>query len=105
MRGSLRQVSEPGSECDVEYPSGGPVVGKNGEPLKRAESPDSPHWSTLWVGPPFVVYGHTPRPAVEATKWTLGIDTGCVLGDYLTAYILPEKRIVQVKAREKYFRN
>jgi len=80
------------------------VVGKDGAPLKRSEAPDAPHWSTLWVGPPFVVYGHTPRPEVERTKWTLGIDTGCVLGDCLTAYILPEKRIVQVQAREKYFR-
>ena len=80
------------------------VVGKDGAPLKRSESPDSPHWSALWEGPPFVVYGHTPRPDVERTKWTLGIDTGCVLGDCLTAYILPEKRIVQVQARERYFK-
>ena len=38
------------------------------------------------------------------TKWTLGIDTACVLGGSLTAYILPEKRIVQVKARQDYFK-
>ncbi|MDB6113397.1 MAG: prpE [Lacunisphaera sp.] len=80
------------------------VVGPDGEPHKRAELPDAPHWSTLWEGPPFVVYGHTPREEVARTKWTLGIDTGCVLGGSLTAYILPEKRIVQVKAREAYFK-
>lgn len=79
------------------------VVGKDGEPHKRAEMPDAPHWSELWSGPPFVVYGHTPRNEVARTKWTLGIDTGCVLGGSLTAYILPEKRIVQVKARERYY--
>ena len=79
------------------------VVGPDGEPHKRAEMPDAPHWSTLWDGPPFVVYGHTPREDVARTKWTLGIDTACVLGGSLTAYILPEKRIVQVKARETYF--
>ncbi len=80
------------------------VVDRNGEPRKRAEAPDSPHWSTLWTGPNFVVYGHTPRTEVERTKWTLGIDTSCVLGGSLTAYILPEKRVVQVKAREEYYR-
>jgi serine/threonine protein phosphatase 1 len=80
------------------------VVGKNGEPLKRSEAPDAPHWSELWSGPPFVVYGHTPRPDIARTKWTLGIDTACVLGECLTAYILPEKKIVQVKARERYYK-
>ena len=80
------------------------VVGPDGEPHKRSEMPDSPHWSTLWQGPPFVVYGHTPREDVVRTKWTLGIDTSCVLGGFLTAYVLPEKKIVQVKARETYFR-
>lgn len=79
------------------------VIGKDGEPRKRAELPDAPHWSELWSGPPFVIYGHTPRPDVARTKWTLGIDTGCVLGGCLTACILPEKRIVQVKARARYF--
>jgi serine/threonine protein phosphatase 1 len=79
------------------------VIGKDGEPHKRSEMPDAPHWSELWAGPPFVVYGHTPRPEVARSKWTLGIDTACVMGGTLTAYILPEKRIVQVKARERYF--
>ena len=79
------------------------VVDKNGEPRKRSEAPDATHWSELWAGPPFVVYGHTPREEISATKWTLGIDTACVLGGALTAYILPEKRIVQVKARERYY--
>jgi serine/threonine protein phosphatase 1 len=80
------------------------VVGKDGEPHKRSEMPDAPHWSALWEGPPFVVYGHTPREDVVRTKWTLGIDTSCVLGGFLTAYVLPEKKIVQVKARETYFK-
>ncbi len=79
------------------------VIGRDGEPHKRSEMPDAPHWSELWAGPPFVVYGHTPRPEVARSKWTLGIDTACVMGGALTAYILPEKRIVQVKARERYF--
>jgi serine/threonine protein phosphatase 1 len=80
------------------------VVDRDGEPRKRSEAPDAPHWAELWNGPPFVVYGHTPREEVARTKWTLGIDTGCVLGGALTAYILPEKKIVQVKARERYFK-
>jgi hypothetical protein len=36
-------------------------------------------------------------------KWSLGIDTSCAMGGSLTACVLPEKKIVQVKAREKYY--
>jgi hypothetical protein len=79
------------------------VVAKDGTPQKRSDVPNAPHWSELWSGPPLVIYGHTPRPTVSRLKWSLGIDTGCVLGGSLSACILPEKRIVQVKARAKYY--
>lgn len=74
-----------------------------GKPAKRADAPNAPCWADLWVGPPFVVYGHTPRPDVYKLKWSVGIDTGCAMGGYLTAYILPERRFVQVKAKRRYF--
>ncbi|HZZ17945.1 MAG TPA: metallophosphoesterase [Opitutaceae bacterium] len=79
------------------------VVDADGNPRKRADSPDSPPWSDLWGGPPFVVYGHTPRPEIYKLKWSIGIDTGCVMGGSLTAYVLPERRIVQVKAKQRYY--
>jgi serine/threonine protein phosphatase 1 len=79
------------------------VVDAEGNARKRADSPESPWWADLWGGPPFVVYGHTPRPEVYKLKWSIGIDTGCVMGGSLTAYILPERRLLQVKARQKYF--
>jgi diadenosine tetraphosphatase ApaH/serine/threonine PP2A family protein phosphatase len=79
------------------------VIGPDGEPHKRAEYPNAPHWSELWSGPPFVVYGHTPRDEAARTKWSLGIDTGCVTGGKLTACIFPGRELVQVAAREKYF--
>ncbi|MDB6095046.1 MAG: metallophosphoesterase [Verrucomicrobia bacterium] len=79
------------------------VIGRGGLPRKRSEEPDAPHWSELWSGPPFVVYGHTPRPEISRLRWSLGIDTGCVMGGHLTACVLPEKRIVQVRAREQYY--
>ncbi len=79
------------------------VVDKGGNPRKRSDAPNAPHWSELWSGPPFVVYGHTSRPEISRLKWSLGIDTACAMGGYLTACILPGKKIVQVKAREKYY--
>jgi serine/threonine protein phosphatase 1 len=79
------------------------VVDREGRPKKRADAPEAPAWADLWSGPPFVIYGHTPRPEVYARKWSVGIDTGCVFGGHLTAYILPEKRFLQVKARQRYW--
>ena len=79
------------------------VVDAAGQPCKRADAPEAPSWADLWNGPPFVVYGHTPRPEIYKRKWSVGIDTACAMGGHLTAFILPEKRFVQVKARRPYF--
>lgn len=78
-------------------------INAKGLPCKRADDPAAPAWADLWNGPPFVVYGHTPRPEVYKLKWSVGIDTACCMGGSLTAYILPEKRFVQVKARRRYY--
>ncbi len=79
------------------------VVDHDGHPAKRSAAPEAPAWADLWNGPPFVIYGHTPRPEIYKLKWSVGIDTACVMGGYLTACILPEKRFVQVKARRAYY--
>ncbi|MDX2108942.1 MAG: metallophosphoesterase [Verrucomicrobiota bacterium] len=78
------------------------VVDNEGQPRKRSESPNSPHWCELWKGPPFVVYGHTPRKTTLMKEWSLGLDTACVNGGFLSAYVLPEKKIYQVKAKRAY---
>ena len=79
------------------------VVDQQGRGHKRADCPQGVLWADLWNGPPFVVYGHTPRPEIYKLKWSVGIDTACVMGGHLTAYILPEKRFVQVKAKRRYY--
>jgi hypothetical protein len=95
--------NEPWQKQPAEVVTRIQVVDKEGRPRKRADAPDAPAWADLWGGPPFVVYGHTPRPDVYRLKWSIGIDTGCVMGGHLTAYVLPERRVVQVKARQRYF--
>jgi serine/threonine protein phosphatase 1 len=95
--------SEPWQRQTAEVVTRIQVVDKDGEPRRRADAPDAPAWADLWGGPPYVVYGHTPRPEVYKLKWSIGIDTGCVLGGHLTALVFPEKRLVQVKAHQRYF--
>lgn len=81
------------------------VVSPEGKACKRAAVPKGTPWQELWRGPPHVIYGHTPRVAIQRSTWTLGIDTGCVLGGHLSACILPSREIVQVPARKKYHLN
>jgi len=95
--------SEPWQKQTADIVTRIQVVDADGRPAKRADAPDAPAWADLWVGPPFVVYGHTPRSEVYKRKWSLGIDTACVQGGYLTAYELTEKRFFQVKARQRYW--
>jgi serine/threonine protein phosphatase 1 len=95
--------SEPWQKQSAEIVTRIQVIDRDGRPAKRADNPDAPPWADLWSGPPMVVYGHTPRPEVYRLKWSVGIDTGCVLGGYLTAFELPEKRFIQVKARQRYW--
>lgn len=79
------------------------VIDAEGRARKRADCANGQPWADLWSGPPFVVYGHTPRPDIYKLKWSVGIDTACAMGGQLTAYLLPERRFVQVKARRRYY--
>ncbi len=78
------------------------VIDEEGRARKRAEAPQGRNWADEWEGPPFVIYGHTPRPEVYRRPWSMGIDTGCVYGGFLSACILPEREIVQVAALKRY---
>jgi len=79
------------------------VIDRGGYAAKRSEAPpDAPVWADLWQGPPYVVYGHTPRSEVYKSEWGIGLDTGCVYGGKLSAFVLPGRSIVQVRARKTY---
>jgi diadenosine tetraphosphatase ApaH/serine/threonine PP2A family protein phosphatase len=78
------------------------VIDKKGKAAKHSDAPDAAPWADSWGGSPFVVYGHTPRPRVLERKGSIGIDTGCVYGGHLTAYIIEDKSLVQVRANKAY---
>jgi len=71
-------------------------------PPDQRQGNNSIHWSELWQGPATVIYGHTPDPEVRYSPHALCIDTACAYGGFLTACILPDLEIVQVKARKVY---
>ncbi len=59
-------------------------------------------WDRFYCGDRIVVFGHwSQRGRVEGAK-VRGLDTGCVWGGELTAWIAEEDRFVAVPARRRY---
>jgi len=93
---------EPWQTQSVETITNIQVIDKKGKPAKRSDASDAPSWADTWQGQPFVVYGHTPRANTYEAPGSIGIDTGCVYGGHLTAYIVEDRSLVQVRAHETY---
>lgn len=80
---------------------------------EQDESQDR-HWSTMWNRREHVLYGHNvtllyaPLLNVkEKTGYCLGLDTGCVFGGCLTAFVIHEDGhcyVKSVKAKKDYWK-
>ena len=62
------------------------------------EAPFVP-WDQHYHGPRRVVFGHWARRGLDVTPHAIALDSGCVYGKQLSAWIAEEDRIVQVPAR------
>lgn len=65
----------------------------DGRPIRR-------DWAQHYQGKDWIVYGHTPVKAPRFVHKTVNIDTGCVFGNSLTAFRLPEEQIVSVPSQQ-----
>ena len=80
------------------------------KPARRATRPGqvgpiaSPYapWDAFWSGPRTVVFGHWAERGLVHEDNVRGLDTGCVWGGRLTAWIAEEDRFVSVPARRSY---
>lgn len=66
--------------------------------------PDPPYrpWDSFYAGERTVVFGHWARRGLVRGRKVLGLDTGCVYGGRLTAWIAEDDAIVSVAAEEAY---
>jgi|ERR1043166_2759152 hypothetical protein len=68
------------------------------DPTRRKGTP----WYQVYRGPKTVVFGHWPKKKPKRKPFAIGLDTGCVYGGHLTAYILDSDEFVSVPARDVY---
>ena len=59
-------------------------------------------WYERYDGEQVVLFGHWPAPAPRRGPRAIGLDTGCVYGYDLTAYILETGEFLSVKAKCVY---
>ncbi len=61
-----------------------------------------PPWFDFYGGASLVVFGHWAALGGLIRDQLIGLDTGCVYGGMLSSLILPERRMVRVKAQQAY---
>jgi hypothetical protein len=59
-------------------------------------------WYEVYDGEQTVLFGHWPAPLPRVTKKAIGLDTGCVYGNRLTAYIIETGELITSPARAMY---
>ena len=59
-------------------------------------------WIEHWEGPEFLLFGHDSVRMLQQTDHAIGLDTGCCYGGQLSAFILPDRQLVQVDALRAY---
>jgi hypothetical protein len=69
---------------------------------KDRESHDGTPWYDVYEGDKVVLFGHWPAPEPRRGKKAIGLDTGCVYGYNLTAYIIETGGFVSVPAMRAY---
>lgn len=66
------------------------------------ESEEGTPWYHVYNGEKTVLFGHWPAAEPRRGPKAIGLDTGCVYGYSLTAYIIETDEIVSVSAKRAY---
>ena len=70
------------------------------DPTRRKGVP----WFDVYRGPKTILFGHWPAKKPRRAEYAIGLDTACVYGGRLTAFIIEAGEFVSVAAHGKYAR-
>lgn len=59
-------------------------------------------WYEVYDDEKVVLFGHWPSPTPRRSRHAIGLDTGCVYGGQLTAYVLDTAEFIDVPAKQVY---
>jgi len=89
----------PGVDLDKQMASDMTEIRTMGaDPTGRRGVP----WYAVYRGPQTILFGHWPAKQPRRAAHAIGLDTGCVYGGQLTAFIVETGQFVSVGARQKY---
>lgn len=78
------------------------LYGPTGDGLDAQGKPLRINWARRYVGPPFVIFGHSPHREPARFANAICLDTACVYGESLTAFLPHEDRCISVPAHRAY---
>lgn len=74
------------------------------DPKTRAmKNLNNPPWYKGYTQTRPVFYGHWAKAGLTLRRYTMGLDSGCVYGKYLSAWVLEEYKLFQVKALKTWY--
>src|SRR2546421_1402735 len=89
----------PGVSLDAQMASDMTEIRTMGaDPSRRRGVP----WYKVYSGPQTILFGHWPAKIPRRGPNAIGLDTACVYGGRLTAFIINTDELVSVNARHSY---
>jgi len=104
LEARLRAGEVPQTDPDLRFLVAARTCDARGRRPRDETNPGPSYrpWDEFYAGDQTVVFGHWSQRGLVRTARVRGIDTGCVWGGSLTAWIAEEDRFVQVSARRVY---
>ena len=85
--------------ADLNKQSGKAFTTMSRYSMKKGDGPKT-LWARDYNGPTKIVFGHDRERGFRRHRHAIGLDTGCVYGGRLTAYVLPDDRIVSINVKK-----